>query len=63
VIVTAPPYVGPGTYDTYMLYNRNLARSNNLATGGFGGQATEIRVFPSGTVNAQTLPNEWGIQA
>ena len=35
-------------YDTYMLYNRNYTRSNNLAPGGFGGQATEIRVYASG---------------
>ncbi len=59
VIFTAPDHVGPG-YDTYMLYNRNLTRSNNLAPGGFGGQATEIRVYPNG-VNAQEYPNDWGV--
>ncbi len=31
-----------------MLYNRAYQRSNNLAPGGFGGQATEIRVYPAG---------------
>ena len=52
MIFTAPPFTGgtgssgPG-YDTYMLYNRNFTRSNNLAPGGFGGQATEIRVYPT----------------
>jgi FtsP/CotA-like multicopper oxidase with cupredoxin domain len=56
VIITAPPYVGPGAYDTYMLYNRNFLRSNNRAPGGFGGQATEIRVYPSG-IPTQTVPN------
>ena len=60
-IFTAPAYVGPGPYDTYMLYNRNLMRSNNLAGGGFGGQATEIRVYPAGSVGAQSFPNDWGI--
>jgi FtsP/CotA-like multicopper oxidase with cupredoxin domain len=60
-IFTAPAYVGPGPYDTYMLYNRNLMRSNNLAAGGFGGQATEIRVYPAGSVGAQSFPNDWGI--
>jgi FtsP/CotA-like multicopper oxidase with cupredoxin domain len=60
VVFTAPSYSGSGAYDTYMLYNRNYLRSNNLATGGFGGQATEIRVYPSG-VAAQAYPNDWGV--
>ena len=38
VIFVAPPHQGPGAYDTYMLFNRNFTRSNNLAPGGFGGQ-------------------------
>ena len=45
-----------GSYNTYMLYNRNYRGANNLAAGGFGGQATEVRVYASG-VPAQTLPN------
>ena len=45
-----------GPYNTYMLYNRNYRGANNLAAGGFGGQATEVRVYASG-VPAQTLPN------
>ena len=57
VIFTAPPYQGPGAYDTYMLYNRSFARANNQAPGGYGGQATEVRVFPGGTIGAQTVPN------
>ena len=62
VIFTAPalqtprPPSDPG-YDTYMLYNRNFMRSNNLANGGFGGQATEVRVYPSGSLGVQSLPN------
>jgi FtsP/CotA-like multicopper oxidase with cupredoxin domain len=59
-IFTAPAHQGPGAYDTYMLYNRNYTRSNNLAPGGFGGQATEIRVYASG-VNPQAYPNDWGV--
>jgi FtsP/CotA-like multicopper oxidase with cupredoxin domain len=59
VIFTAPPHAGSG-YDTYMLYNRNYLRSNNLAAGGFGGQATEIRVYASG-VAPQAYPNDWGV--
>ncbi len=60
-LFTAPAYRGPGAYDTYMLYNRNFLRSNNLAPGGFGGQATEIRVHPAGTVAAQSYPNDLGV--
>jgi len=44
-------------YNTYMLYNRAYLRSNNLADGGFGGQATEVRVYAAGTLGAQTIPN------
>jgi FtsP/CotA-like multicopper oxidase with cupredoxin domain len=62
VIFEAPDYVGPGDYDTYMLYNRNYTRSNNLEPdGGFGGQATEVRVYPGNTVNPQQYPNDWGV--
>jgi FtsP/CotA-like multicopper oxidase with cupredoxin domain len=57
VIFNAPAYQGPGPYDTYLLYNRNLIRSNNLAAGGFGGQMTEVRVYPSGALAPQSTPN------
>ncbi len=65
VIFEAPPFSGGGGssgagYDAYMLYNRNYTRSNNLAPGGFGGQATEVRVYPGG-VAAQAYPNDWGV--
>ena len=60
VLFTAPPKTGSGAYDTYYLYNRSFSRSNNLAPGGFGGQATEIRVYANG-VASQSYPNEWGI--
>jgi FtsP/CotA-like multicopper oxidase with cupredoxin domain len=61
VIFTAPAKTGLGAYDTYMLYNRNYKRANNLASGGFGGQATEIRVYAPGSVGAQAFPNDWGL--
>jgi FtsP/CotA-like multicopper oxidase with cupredoxin domain len=54
-IFTAPPHSGPG-YDTYVLYNREYERSNNLA-GGFGGQRTEVRVYAAGTLPSQSIPN------
>ncbi|MBW7885533.1 MAG: multicopper oxidase domain-containing protein [Caldilineaceae bacterium] len=56
-IFTAPAYRGPGPYDTYLLYNRSHSHVNNLSPTGYGGQMTEIRVFPAGTVAPQTLPN------
>ena len=48
VIFTTPAFSGGAGssgagYDTYLLYNRSYARSNNLG-GGFGGQMTEVRV-------------------
>lgn len=55
-IFTAPPYVGPGPYDTYLLYNRALNRYDNLNPEGLTGQVTEVRVYPSG-VPAQTVPH------
>ena len=63
VILTAPAYRGPGPFDTYLLYNRAFARADNRAPGGFGGQATEIHVYPPGVVAPQTYPNEWGVGA
>ncbi len=55
-IFVAPPYVGPGPYDTYLLYNRNYSRVNNLGVGGHSGQVTEVRVYPSG-LPPQLVPN------
>lgn len=63
VIIEAPVFSGGSGssgsgYGVYMLYNRNFQRSNNLAGGGFGGQATEIRVYPvSANIPPQTVPN------
>ncbi len=44
-------------YDVYLLYNRAYNRVSNLSGGGYGGQMTEVRVFPADTLAAQTLPN------
>ncbi len=55
-IFVAPPHRG-GSPDRYVLYNRAYQRSNNLA-GGFGGQRTEIHVYPAGTVPSQAYPNQ-----
>jgi FtsP/CotA-like multicopper oxidase with cupredoxin domain len=56
-IFTAPPKTGSGEYDTYIFYNREYERSNNLAGGGFGGQRTEVRVYAAGTLPPQSIPN------
>jgi len=62
-IFTAPPYQGPGPYDTYLLYNRNLTRLNNNGAAGMGGHATEIRVYPASapanTLAPQVDANDW----
>lgn len=58
-IFTAPAYQGPGPYDTYMFYNRRYTMMDNLANG-YGGQTTEIRVYPSGMLAPQSIPNDWG---
>ncbi len=48
VIFEAPDYIGPGSYNTYLLYNRNYN----------SGQKTEIRVYPgSNPLDPQTEPN------
>ena len=56
-IFTAPAYQGPDPYDTYLLYNRSFLRSNKLDPSGYGGQMTEVRVYPAGTLEAQAAPN------
>ena len=66
VLLDAPAFSGGSGssgqgHDTYVLFNRAYERSDNLAPGGFGGQATEIRVFPPGTVGPQQYPNDWGV--
>ena len=55
-IFTAPPHSGGVGPDTYLLYNRAYERSDNLA-GGLGGQRTEVRVYPAGTLPTQSIPN------
>ncbi len=46
-----------GSYNYYLLYNRGLFQLSNGSDSGIGGQATEVRVYPSGTLLAQTAPN------
>ena len=53
-IVTAPNVTTP---TTFVLYTRSFTRANNLDGSGYGGQRTEFRVYPAGTLPRQTLPN------
>ena len=57
-IFTAPAHRGGTGPDKYVLYNRAYARSNNLA-GGFGGQRTEVHVYPAtAALRPQAFPND-----
>jgi FtsP/CotA-like multicopper oxidase with cupredoxin domain len=43
---------------TFLLHSRNYAHLSNGGGAGYGGQMTEVRVFPAGTdLPAQTVPN------
>ncbi|MEK7325215.1 MAG: multicopper oxidase domain-containing protein, partial [Chloroflexota bacterium] len=53
-LFTAPVVTSP---TTYLLYNRKLAYLNNGGLPGLGGQMTEIRVSPAGTLGLQSEPN------
>ena len=57
-IFQAPAYQGPGPYDTYVLYNRRYTQVSNLTPGGAGGQRTEVRVYPAGTLGPQQYVNQ-----
>jgi FtsP/CotA-like multicopper oxidase with cupredoxin domain len=46
-----------GDYNKYLLYNRNYSHFNDVTGSGYGGQMTEVRVYQSGTIAAQTGPN------
>jgi FtsP/CotA-like multicopper oxidase with cupredoxin domain len=57
-IFLAPPYqADPLGYNRYLFYTRNYQRLSNGGHGGYGGAMTEVRVFPTGTLDAQTAPN------
>lgn len=56
-IFVAPPFSGNGEFDRYLFYNRNYKRLNNGGYQGYGGQMTEIHVYPHGTLPPQEYPN------
>ncbi len=55
-IFTAPPNTGSG-FAAYRFYDRNYAYLSNAGAAGYGGQMTEVRVYPAGTLPAQSGPN------
>ena len=44
-------------YKRFFLYNRNANRISNGGAPGYGGQMTEVHVYPAGTLPPQTEPN------
>jgi len=54
VIITAPNVT---SLKKYLLYNRNYDRMSNGDGSGYGGQMTEVWVYPAGTLPPQTTPN------
>jgi hypothetical protein len=56
-IFVAPPHSGAAGYDRYLFYNRNYRNLNNGGHSGYGGQMTEVRVYPANTLPDQTAPN------
>ena len=57
-IFVAPDHSGSGEYDRYLFYNRNYKRLNNGGHSGYGGQMTEVWVYPTGTLPPQEEPND-----
>jgi len=53
-IFTAPSV---STQTNYLFYNRNYDHLSNAGGAGYGGQMTEVRIFPAGTLPPQTRPN------
>jgi hypothetical protein len=66
-LITAPAYdaalpgdtqPGAGPYNVYWMRNRNGDRNRNGTDPTLGGMVTQVRVYPTGTLGAQTGPNE-----
>ena len=59
LIFVAPAYdattATAGGYNVYRLFDRTYGHAANSSSTGDGGQMTEIRVFPGGTLGAQAL--------
>jgi len=58
VLFTAPQHSGGSGPDVYLFRNRNLNKCVNTGVAGLGGMATEVRVYPTATVDPQAYPNQ-----
>jgi len=62
-IFTAPPYQpaydAGGGYNRYLFFNRNYRHLSNGGHTGYGGQMTEVHVYPENYLPEQTAPNGW----
>ena len=58
IFVAPSVSLDPGQdYQRFFLYNRNVNRISNGGYPGYGGQMTEVHVYPAGTLPPQTAPN------
>lgn len=57
VLFTAPPHSGGSGPDVYWLMNREPHKLTNDGLS-FGGQVTQVQVFPSGALGPQAHPNQ-----
>ena len=57
ILFIAPTHSGGTGPDRYLFYNTNPARLVNGGHSGYGGQMTEIHVYPTGTLGPQSQPN------
>ncbi len=44
-----------------LLYNRNYNRLSNGGHPGYGGQMTEVHIYPADTLGPQSAPNDWAM--
>lgn len=58
VLFVAPPHRGPRAFNAYPLRNHSPHKLTNNGARGLGGMATEVRVYPAGTLPEQAVPNE-----
>ena len=58
IFVAPSVTLAPGQeYQKFFLYNRNVNRLSNGGSAGYGGQMTEVHVYPAGTLPPQSTPN------
>jgi FtsP/CotA-like multicopper oxidase with cupredoxin domain len=61
VIFTAPPHGGGAEPDVYLFADRNFSNDATGPEAGFGGMATEVHVYPAGSLRRQAVPNDNGL--